>query len=702
MTVFKGHKPHAGTPGGPGRGPGWFSRSPVMAKLASSLRGMGGHQVFAGLRGIAQPALTFANAILARFTAREPVHPRWQGQLQLNRSVQAGRAAPQPTFRRLVERREKHGEVLRALHTLSLPEGVLDAIEPRGFPGLDEEFSKISMQAWRDEEVEAAEYAGLEIGSHESPQPAGTESPVRDAPPSYPERQAVRPEEGKSVRSALNGPSIAAIPAARRDLRATQAGPRPPQVDQQTTAWPFQLVAPRRPVQAGKDAVPPHKAGRADIATPNMRIANEGRGQWMGASSQRGDRELVRAQRPSRMSTMPAAFELQARLMTIQKMDMPVSTVRFPAATADETISPAPEPSQVTLGHLSGVELSQPHSEPGEPILQRLGAQKRGSVPVSSRMARVSASQDSPRQTHGRDGAAASPRVTLMRQQRAQPALERDWPLFGVLRQLETRSASEANLGEPSAVQHLRRMWPEARLDAPVDAQPLVQSALADSAALSPGEPLTPEVRRGMETFLGRELDEVRLHISPIAQSLRAEAFTTGRHVVFAPGRFYPGTPAGIALLGHELTHLGQPLAFKTESGMGAVTEDSHETAARQQEEQIRSVVQNGWPQAATSERTLRSPARVSLQRAPEPTPISMVQRAVEINDVQVEPQPGQQGNAGGPPGSGQQPGSGTPGAQPPAAAQPAPNVNALARQVYSILKDRLRAERTRHELYGR
>ena len=132
------------------------------------------------------------------------------------------------------------------------------------------------------------------------------------------------------------------------------------------------------------------------------------------------------------------------------------------------------------------------------------------------------------------------------------------------------------------------------------------------------------------------------------------------------------------------------------------MSEDSHETVAQQQEERIRTVIEKGWPQAGVSERTLRSPARVSLQRMSQSAPISLVQRSVEINEVQVDPQSGQQGNAGGQSGSGQQPGSGTPGAQPPAGAQPLADVNALARQVYSILKDRLRAERTRHELYGR
>jgi hypothetical protein len=43
-----------------------------------------------------------------------------------------------------------------------------------------------------------------------------------------------------------------------------------------------------------------------------------------------------------------------------------------------------------------------------------------------------------------------------------------------------------------------------------------------------------------------------------MARSLQAEAFTIGRNVFFAPGRFDPGTTRGRALLAHELTHVRQ------------------------------------------------------------------------------------------------------------------------------------------------
>jgi hypothetical protein len=84
-----------------------------------------------------------------------------------------------------------------------------------------------------------------------------------------------------------------------------------------------------------------------------------------------------------------------------------------------------------------------------------------------------------------------------------------------------------------------------------------------------------------------------------------------------------------------------------------------------------------------------------------------MVQRAVEIDELTVEPvQQEQSGDSqrtdqSGTAGVGQSTRTAA-GQTPVGTAQPAANLDALARQVYGILKDRLRTERNRHELYGR
>jgi Domain of unknown function (DUF4157) len=65
--------------------------------------------------------------------------------------------------------------------------------------------------------------------------------------------------------------------------------------------------------------------------------------------------------------------------------------------------------------------------------------------------------------------------------------------------------------------------------------------------------------RSGPPSF---DLSHVRVHTDPAAaaraQALRAAAFTLGRDVYFAAGRFRPDTEPGRALIAHELAHVSQ------------------------------------------------------------------------------------------------------------------------------------------------
>jgi hypothetical protein len=78
----------------------------------------------------------------------------------------------------------------------------------------------------------------------------------------------------------------------------------------------------------------------------------------------------------------------------------------------------------------------------------------------------------------------------------------------------------------------------------------------------SVGAPLAPAVRRVMTHRLGFDPGPVRVHTGDAAartaRVLGAAAFTFGRHVFFAPGRFAPRTEQGLRLLAHELTHVRQ------------------------------------------------------------------------------------------------------------------------------------------------
>ena len=286
--------------------------------------------------------------------------------------------------------------------------------------------------------------------------------------------------------------------------------------------------------------------------------------------------------------------------------------------------------------------------------------------------------------------------------QSVQSLLEQEWPLLGVLRQLETQPEQPA---EPAAVQVLRRMWPAQAS--------LVRQTLQALASGGPGERLPAALSETMQARLGRDFSEVRLHTSPLVQTLRAEAFTSGRNIVFAPGRLDASSGRGLALLGHELTHIGQPLAFKQESAAGPVFEDSQERVARQQEDSIQRIVEQGWPKPPSME--LQHPARAAAARTPAMSAASaFIQRQVDENTPSSQPvdtsgappapspasAPSGQPAGGAPSGPG---GQGSPPASSGPSGAPAPNasVDAVARQVYGILKNRLRAERDRRQLYN-
>lgn len=79
------------------------------------------------------------------------------------------------------------------------------------------------------------------------------------------------------------------------------------------------------------------------------------------------------------------------------------------------------------------------------------------------------------------------------------------------------------------------------------------------------GQPLDPRVRRPLEHHLGADLSDVEVHTGTqadaSAKAVSAQAYTAGRHIVFAEGRYRPDTIEGNKLLAHELTHVVQQRA---------------------------------------------------------------------------------------------------------------------------------------------
>jgi hypothetical protein len=75
----------------------------------------------------------------------------------------------------------------------------------------------------------------------------------------------------------------------------------------------------------------------------------------------------------------------------------------------------------------------------------------------------------------------------------------------------------------------------------------------------APGRALDTATRGFFEPRLGRDLSSVRVHTDAnAAQSINAEAFTFGQHIVFDRTAYRPHDPNGKRLLAHELVHVVQ------------------------------------------------------------------------------------------------------------------------------------------------
>ncbi|HVQ93071.1 MAG TPA: DUF4157 domain-containing protein [Mycobacteriales bacterium] len=78
----------------------------------------------------------------------------------------------------------------------------------------------------------------------------------------------------------------------------------------------------------------------------------------------------------------------------------------------------------------------------------------------------------------------------------------------------------------------------------------------------SGGQPLDTDTRADMESRLGHDFGDVRLHTDSAAHDsavgVNANAYTVGSHVVFQRDKYDPSSTEGRTTLAHELTHVVQ------------------------------------------------------------------------------------------------------------------------------------------------
>lgn len=93
----------------------------------------------------------------------------------------------------------------------------------------------------------------------------------------------------------------------------------------------------------------------------------------------------------------------------------------------------------------------------------------------------------------------------------------------------------------------------------------------------SGGQPLPADVRAKMETALGADFSDVRVHVGQEASRIGALAYTWGTNIHFAPGQYNPHTIQGQKILGHELWHVVQQKSGRVNNPFGggvAVVQD--------------------------------------------------------------------------------------------------------------------------------
>jgi hypothetical protein len=90
-------------------------------------------------------------------------------------------------------------------------------------------------------------------------------------------------------------------------------------------------------------------------------------------------------------------------------------------------------------------------------------------------------------------------------------------------------------------------------------------SPVLDVVGKGGGAPMDKALRSQMESSLGHEFGDVRLHTdhaaSESAKAVGAQAYTVGNDIVFGAGKFDPGSRAGQKTIAHELTHVVQQKA---------------------------------------------------------------------------------------------------------------------------------------------
>jgi hypothetical protein len=144
-----------------------------------------------------------------------------------------------------------------------------------------------------------------------------------------------------------------------------------------------------------------------------------------------------------------------------------------------------------------------------------------------------------------------------------------------------------------------------------------------------------------MEARFGQDFGAVRIHADARAASsavaVGALAYTVGSHVVFGAGQYAPGSPAGRALLAHELAHTIQQRGARPPAGDASALVPASGPAEREAEQATVAAAVGRRP------RLTPGPLRIAPQRSGDLKAIrhwSYVAYEKEVRLIYYEPPP--------------------------------------------------------------
>jgi hypothetical protein len=181
------------------------------------------------------------------------------------------------------------------------------------------------------------------------------------------------------------------------------------------------------------------------------------------------------------------------------------------------------------------------------------------------------------------------------------------------------------------------------------------RSPVLDVVNSGGGAPLDTDTRTDMESRLGHDFSDVRVHTdsraSDSAKAVNAHAYTVGSNIVFQRDAYDPGSDTGKHMLAHELTHVVQqrsgPVEGTATGGGIAVSSpsDRFEREAVANADKVMSAP--ATPTADTAQRSTadQAAAAPTVQRAEEeepqqeeePTAQTFVQREAEEDEEPAE-----------------------------------------------------------------